>query len=73
MANLALLKLDEWLHLKLDPEVSSVSLQCLFLVEGYLCHTFPQRLLKHLGNQDFSVRLAVTVHLGLKFTGQHTL
>ncbi|NXF10314.1 YTDC2 helicase, partial [Smithornis capensis] len=25
-ANLALLKLDEWLHLKLDPEVSSISL-----------------------------------------------
>ena len=72
-ANLALLKLDEWLHLKLDPEVSSVSLQCLFLVGGYLCHILPKRLLKHLGNQDLSVRLAVTVHLGLKFTGQHTL
>ncbi|XP_010017187.1 PREDICTED: probable ATP-dependent RNA helicase YTHDC2, partial [Nestor notabilis] len=31
-ANLALLKLDEWLHFRLDPEVSNVSLQCLFLL-----------------------------------------
>lgn len=32
-ANLALLKLDEWLHLKLDPEVSSKSLLGLLHVE----------------------------------------
>ncbi|XP_010120538.1 PREDICTED: probable ATP-dependent RNA helicase YTHDC2 [Chlamydotis macqueenii] len=36
-ANLALLKLDEWLQLKLDPEVSNISLQCLFLL-GVLVH-----------------------------------
>lgn len=33
-ANLALLKLDEWLHLKLDPEVSKKSLLGLLHVEG---------------------------------------
>lgn len=32
-ANLALLKLDEWLHLKLDPEVSKKSLLGLLHVE----------------------------------------
>lgn len=33
-ANLALLKLDEWLHLKLDPDVRKKSLLCLLHVEG---------------------------------------
>lgn len=64
-SNVSLLKLDEWLHLKLDSEVSNLSLPCLFRVEEYLCHIILKWFLKQLDNQNFTVRMAVMVPSGL--------